>query len=253
MDKKSILTCDDRLPDASHDGGMADKTDPRLELAKTLGRDIKRARVRAGLSQAALGELVGVSRQAVSMWEKGINVPEGYRIRQLHEQINLSPQENDRIGLGVQRPDGPPKEEMVRTSVAVPMMPGSDWFTIEDLGEAYSAKPPALGPMDWVSCVLVGNNTMSPWRFPHDPIFYHFLADARVGDHVLVAFKTSPSVREITRSTPFAIKLLTGLGQDFVRLKQYFPDEEETWPKQEILTIYPIIEWKDLYGPFPLV
>ncbi len=47
-----------------------------MEEAKTLGGRIQAHRKAAGLSQEALGERLGVSRQAVSRWEADAAVPE---------------------------------------------------------------------------------------------------------------------------------------------------------------------------------
>ena len=46
-----------------------------MEQAKTLGGRIQAGRKAAGLSQEALGEKLGVSRQAVSKWENGTSEP----------------------------------------------------------------------------------------------------------------------------------------------------------------------------------
>ena len=43
---------------------------------QTLGRRIQEARKAAGLSQESLGERLGVSRQAVSRWERGVGFPD---------------------------------------------------------------------------------------------------------------------------------------------------------------------------------
>ena len=47
-----------------------------MEHTKTLGGRIQAFRKAAGLSQEALGEQLGVSRQAVSRWESDAAVPE---------------------------------------------------------------------------------------------------------------------------------------------------------------------------------
>ena len=46
-----------------------------MHQANTLGRRIQEGRKSAGLSQEALGERLGVSRQAVSKWEADGAVP----------------------------------------------------------------------------------------------------------------------------------------------------------------------------------
>ena len=44
--------------------------------AMTIGQRIARERKRLGLSQEALGEALGVSRQAISQWEADASLPE---------------------------------------------------------------------------------------------------------------------------------------------------------------------------------
>ena len=44
--------------------------------AMTIGQRIAQERKRLGLSQEALGEALGVSRQAISKWEADASLPE---------------------------------------------------------------------------------------------------------------------------------------------------------------------------------
>ena len=72
-----------------------------MEQTKTLGGRIQAFRKTAGLSQEALGEQLGVSRQAVSRWESDAAVPE------LEKLIAMSRLFGDPVGglLGVESPD----------------------------------------------------------------------------------------------------------------------------------------------------
>lgn len=92
---------------------------------------------------------------------------------------------------------------------------------------------------------------MMPWRYPGDPVFCHLLNNPRVGDHVLVGFRIDDADNFVNDDNPFALKLLTDVSSDSVRLKQYLPTKEITVPTEDIAAIYPIIDWVDLYGPFP--
>jgi transcriptional regulator with XRE-family HTH domain len=58
-------------------------------MSKAVGRRIKLARERAGLSQEDLGDLLRVTRSSVSLWEKGRSVPTGERARKLAEVFKL--------------------------------------------------------------------------------------------------------------------------------------------------------------------
>ena len=72
---------------------------------QTLGRRIQAGRRSAGLSQEALGERLGVSRQAVSKWEADAAVPE------LESLIAMSRIFGVTIGalLGVETPEEAPE------------------------------------------------------------------------------------------------------------------------------------------------
>lgn len=62
-------------------------------LAMTLGEQIKAARLAADLSQAALGRLLKVSRNAVSLWESDTNVPDSKKVRPLAAFLKVSPED----------------------------------------------------------------------------------------------------------------------------------------------------------------
>ncbi len=51
---------------------------------------IKIERTKKGISQAALGELVSVSQQAVGKWEKGIAEPDSETLKKLADYFNVS-------------------------------------------------------------------------------------------------------------------------------------------------------------------
>lgn len=61
-----------------------------IGMAKTLGARIREARERAGLSQAALGEAVGVRAPTVFRWERDQITPELPRIARLAEVLGTS-------------------------------------------------------------------------------------------------------------------------------------------------------------------
>ena len=48
-------------------------------------REIKEERTRFGLSQAALARHIGVRRQTISDWERGVNAPHQTFVKRLRE------------------------------------------------------------------------------------------------------------------------------------------------------------------------
>ena len=59
----------------------------------TFGQRIKQGRERAGLTQEALAEAVGVSRQAVSKWEAGRARPMADKLARLSAELGIPPEE----------------------------------------------------------------------------------------------------------------------------------------------------------------
>ena len=59
----------------------------------TLGQNIQTARKAKGMSQEALAEKIGVSRQAVSKWENGTSDPSTSNLIAIAKLFNLSAEE----------------------------------------------------------------------------------------------------------------------------------------------------------------
>ncbi len=55
-----------------------------------LGQRLKKARLRLRLTQADLGRLLGITRNAVALWEAGTNAPTMDRIEAIAENLNVS-------------------------------------------------------------------------------------------------------------------------------------------------------------------
>ena len=56
----------------------------------TFGEKLQRLRVRKGLSQDALAELLDVSRQAVSKWERDETMPEAEKIIRISDCFQVT-------------------------------------------------------------------------------------------------------------------------------------------------------------------
>lgn len=55
-----------------------------------IGKNIKAARLDAGLSQSELARQIGVSPQSVQQWEMGVTAPRRARIQKLAECLNTT-------------------------------------------------------------------------------------------------------------------------------------------------------------------
>ena len=93
----------------------------------TMGQRIAEARKKLGLSQEALGEKMGVSRQAISKWEADGAVPEIDKLIGLSRLFGVS------VGwlLGVEEMPEQPKEELTETQLKM----------VEEIVRRYRPKP----------------------------------------------------------------------------------------------------------------
>ncbi|KOV68250.1 DNA-binding protein [Streptomyces sp. AS58] len=68
-------------------GGEADGTDEVADLFRALGRQIKVARVRAGMSQKELGDRLGYGEETISSVERGRRTPQPELLRAVDELL----------------------------------------------------------------------------------------------------------------------------------------------------------------------
>ena len=132
-----------------------------MEEAKTLGGRIQAGRKAAGLSQEALGERLGVSRQAVSRWEADAAVPE------LEKLIAMSRLFGVTVGalLGVEppageaapgegRPEGGAPDAAPEGHAPAPELTDRELAAAEAIAEKYLAAQRARGNRRWPLAAL---------------------------------------------------------------------------------------------------
>ena len=59
-------------------------------MEKAIGEIIKAERVRQGISQGELAQLVGVTQDSISLWELGKRLPDTKYIALICEALNIS-------------------------------------------------------------------------------------------------------------------------------------------------------------------
>ncbi len=74
----------------------------------TFGEKLQMLRAREGLSQDALAELLGVSRQAVSKWERDETLPETERVVRLSRHFGVTTDDLLKDGEDVAEPSAAP-------------------------------------------------------------------------------------------------------------------------------------------------
>lgn len=110
----------------------------------TLGSRIAQKRKELGLSQEALGEQIGVSRQAIYKWESDSSLPEIEKLVALSKLFGVS------VGalLGVEEDVPPPQERAELTETQVKM--------VEEIASRYLAAQPKPKPRKKWPWVLAG-------------------------------------------------------------------------------------------------
>lgn len=61
-----------------------------MSFKKQYGKKLKKARLRTGLSQEALAEKIGVSRNTISRIETGVNLPSVENLEKLHDTLSIN-------------------------------------------------------------------------------------------------------------------------------------------------------------------
>lgn len=72
---------------------MMKKTNDSKEFRIKLGENIRKARLKMGLTQAQLGKMLGKSDNVITNWERGTNRPDADMIEKLCNILNISPNE----------------------------------------------------------------------------------------------------------------------------------------------------------------
>ena len=109
----------------------------------------------------------------------------------------------------------------------------------------YVRRPPGISRTQGVFAVYVQGDSMSPWRFPGDPIYINPARPARQGDHVLVELQ---SERDGEPGAAF-VKRLVSVSATAVRLAQYNPARDDIeFPRDKVRQILRIVEWAELLG-----
>ena len=83
---------------------------------KDMGDIIRRTREEKGISQEKLAEYVGVSRQAVSKWEKGLALPTAENIGRIEQALGL---EEGTLSISIPVAEEAPEEKRGRGRTAL--------------------------------------------------------------------------------------------------------------------------------------
>jgi transcriptional regulator with XRE-family HTH domain len=156
----------------------------------SLGARLRKAREDAGLSQSAIAKELGITRNAVSLWESDDNAPTTDKIGRIAVLTGASVE----YLLSGREPKSVPKHEIphpLEMPRDVPVLGiaacGEDGaFVFESTTIDFIRRPPRLKGIPDVYAIYVQGHSMSPWREPGSSVYVHPKQQPQVGDYVVV-------------------------------------------------------------------
>ena len=226
-----------------------------------IGELIKAARNRKvpKLTQSALGRLLGVTRGAVNLWERGSTAPDPGRVRQLAVALDLHPlsliknTSRGRAGPapGVvfspeqsTNPDDMARTVPVyktRTPTSRDKANGADFVIGDKIVDQVRRSPRLAGRTD-VRAMYVHGTKMEPRYHNGELIYLEGVRPPVPGDYVVLIFKHSGHYK------PSMVRRLVGLTVIKVRVAQLNPAKVETFDRSKVAEIARIMELVDIVG-----
>ena len=150
-----------------------------------LGGQIRRLRLERHLTQEALADVLGVSRQAVTKWERGISLPSTANLLALCEVLDVSMEEL--IGCGA-RPKQPEERIGAGRLLLLSMAVALSIFGLAALLGEWSAVLPAqtIGYADQETAIVVHGVVLYPYCLL---IIALLMASAALWPHLRIKFR----------------------------------------------------------------
>jgi transcriptional regulator with XRE-family HTH domain len=229
-----------------------------------VGKIIRAARMRARISQTELARRIGVTRSAVSQWEKkGGTTPELDNMKKLSEILNLDGPALLGLSPSNDRSATTPSAEMpalsldrtislnqrVNLPLSLPIRgtlstgPGGIFFMRADHAVSYVRRPPRLEERDDVYGVYVEDTTMEP-AFRHGSlVLLEESPPPRKGDDVVMELEVAVG------ATPRPVlRHLADLDAESYTLQQYSPPETITIQRAQVRSMHRVLTMLDLFG-----
>jgi phage repressor protein C with HTH and peptisase S24 domain len=217
---------------------------------KNLIRDL---RTKAGLSQSALGERVGVQKAAVSKWELGQTRPDRTTTVKIARALNADPKPLldalEAAELGAEEPSEVRAGPEPARPVAIASWPrdipvygtvvGGTTGDFQMNGEIvdYVRRPPLLLNARYVFGVYVVSDSMFPRFKPGVPVLVNPTRPPAPGDDVIVELHPA---RGDTAGPAFVKHFLRRTPSAWV-CKQWNPEKEIEYPAERVLRVLRII------------
>lgn len=224
----------------------------------SLSERIKSARAAKGLSQAALGKAVGVSRVSVTQWESGETSPTHGKFPMIADALGVTvsdllsedaplppplPPSNVRPApqVSVPFPADLPRDLPVRGIAACSSGCGAFQFDADVVD--WARRPPALNGIPEAYALYMSGDSMEPRLFHGRMVIVHPKRPVRPGDLCVIVMRDSPNDSEYAYC-----KALVRRHGGVVTVEQYNPPGRRDFPEDHIVAIHRVLEIDDLFG-----
>lgn len=245
----------------------ADVTVSAPEPAQTLGARVRHHREALGWKQAELGRRLGVTRNAVSLWEADKTEPSPTTLLKLASVLKVpvralteppadEPASQELAGFGPPLPadargevrraevELPPLAAMPRDVPVYGTAAGSlvGAFQFEGVVE-YVRRPPALMGVPVAYALYVTGSSMSPEHNPGDLRFIHPGRPPRVGDTVIVQTRNHEA-----DGIASYIKTLVRMNDQRLVLQQRNPEATMEIDRRTVVAVHRVLTVNELFG-----
>lgn len=215
----------------------------------TLGGRIRIAREAKGLSQAELGKVFGISREAVAQWESNTNAPTSDKIGRIavETQVNIQWLWKHEGGMEGQQAQVPtlPADMAQQAQMAMGPLPvagyaeGGPDGLLEWNGEIidYIQRPAFLAGTPGAYALYVSGESMEPRYHAGELIYIHPRRPILPGSYVVVQFW-----KDEAHGMPAAwVKQFVRRNEKVTIFRQFNPKKELPIPTKRILTVHKVV------------
>ncbi len=223
---------------------------------QAFGARLADLRQRAGLTQEAIGKRLGVTRAAVSQWEKGLTVPSFWRMKALADMFNVdhgwfltgrNPGERRPGGRdvaageaseseGIALPAAEPRSGSDMIPVLAVARGGDDQEMFQEDPVDFISRPPLLRGVRDAYAVEVTGTSMRPKYWPGNILHVNPFARPKPGKGVIIW----------KRNRAILIKEFVRQTSDGILVREYSPREREfALGNDEIVEIHTVVGLDD--------
>ena len=208
-----------------------------------LERYLDRVKSEKGLDPSNLAKRAGLSPATLTRLKQGQRHARRSTLEALERASGIPLPEE--LRAAAEMPAGAPETGLIRVYALVGT-PLKSAFYLNPIEADRIAAPPALAHASSVYAVRMPDDSMMPWRRPHELIFVDRTLDAAPGDHALVE---TNHPHDPNHAHPlYRVRRYLGPSRNGYRLASHRSEAEEIIPAPEFVRAARILEWPEVFG-----